>query len=205
VDADRFTRLDRMLIAEQRENGVVDLRPDAAESYTVRANRHLLIDRTKKLERYDLATETEPGRWTISDRAEPTLKALGERNDIIKAMHRALADHGIADERGPSQYVTHGKQIAHPVVVGRVLAKGLAGGSQFSKSVSTSTSAVSGARTAALIGDSVEKENLGSDYDRLCHATPRRFGFYMNGSGLYDKRGALSRVTAAGHLWMNAN
>ncbi len=126
VDAERLTRLDRMLIAEQRDNGVVDLRSDAAESYTVRANRHLLIDRAKKLERYDLATETEPGRWAISDRAEPTLKALGERNDIIKTMHRALADHGIADERGPSQYVTHGKQIAHPVV-GRVLAKGLAG------------------------------------------------------------------------------
>ncbi|WP_284947263.1 DUF3363 domain-containing protein [Acidisoma cladoniae] len=126
VDAERLTRLDRMLITEQQEKGVVYLRPDAAESYTVRANRHLLIDRAKKLERYDLATETEPGRWAISEKAEPTLKALGERNDIIKTMHRALADHGIADERGPSQYVTHGKQIAHPVV-GRVLAKGLAG------------------------------------------------------------------------------
>ena len=74
----------------------------------------------------DLATETEPGRWAISDRAEPTLREMAERGDIIKTMHRALADHGIADERGPSQYVTHGKQIAHPVV-GRVLAKGLAG------------------------------------------------------------------------------
>ena len=40
-----------MLIAEQQEKGVVDLRPDAAESYTVRANRHLLIDRAKRLER----------------------------------------------------------------------------------------------------------------------------------------------------------
>jgi type IV secretory pathway VirD2 relaxase len=126
ADAERLTRLDRMLIAEQQERGILDLRPDAAESYTVRANRYLLIDRAKRLERYDLATETEPGRWTISDEAEPTLKALGERNDIIKTMHRALADHGLADERGPTQYVTHGKRIAHPVV-GRVLAKGLAG------------------------------------------------------------------------------
>jgi type IV secretory pathway VirD2 relaxase len=126
VDAERLTRLDRMLITEQQEHGVVDLRPDAAESYTVRANRHLLIDRAKRLERYDLAAETEPGRWVLSDKTEPTLKALGERNDIIKTMYQALADHGIADERGPSQYVTHGKQIAHPVI-GRVLAKGLAG------------------------------------------------------------------------------
>lgn len=126
VEAERLTRLDKMLIAEQQDQGVVDLRPDAAESYTVRANRHLLIDRAKRLERYDLATETEPGRWAISDKAEPALKAMGERNDIIKTMHRALADHGIAEERGPSQYVTHDKRITEPVV-GRVLAKGLVG------------------------------------------------------------------------------
>ena len=126
VEAERLTRLDKMLIAEQQDQGIVDLRPDAAERYTVRANRHLLIDRAKRLERYDLATETEPGRWTISDKAEPTLKALGERGDVIKTMHRALADHGLADERAPTQYVTHGKRITEPVV-GRVLAKGLAG------------------------------------------------------------------------------
>lgn len=123
VEAERLTRLDRMLIAESQERGVVDLRPDMAESYTVRANRHLLIDRAKRLERYDLTTETEPGRWTISEQAEPTLKALGERNDIIKTMHRALADHGLADERGLAQYAMHGKQITEPII-GRVLAKG---------------------------------------------------------------------------------
>jgi type IV secretory pathway VirD2 relaxase len=126
VEAERLTRLDRMLIAESQERGMVDLRPDAAESYTIRANRHLLIDRAKRLERYGLAIETEPGRWTISEKAELTLKALGERNDIIKTMHRALAEHGLADERGPAQYVTHGNRIAEPVM-GRVLAKGLAG------------------------------------------------------------------------------
>jgi type IV secretory pathway VirD2 relaxase len=126
VEAERLTRLDRMLIAEQQERGIVDLRPEASESYPVKANRHLLIDRAKRLERYDLATEIEPGRWTISEQTEPTLKALGERNDIIKTMHRALTDHGLADERGPAQYAMHGQRITEPVV-GRVLAKGLAG------------------------------------------------------------------------------
>jgi type IV secretory pathway VirD2 relaxase len=71
-----------------------------------------LIDRAKKLERYDLATEVEPGRWTISEQAEPTLKALGERNHIIKAMHRALTDHDLADERGPAQYAMHGQRCS---------------------------------------------------------------------------------------------
>lgn len=126
VEAERLTRLDRMLIAESQERGVVDLRPDVAESYPVKANRHLLIGRAKRLERYNLAIETEPGRWTLSEKAEPTLKALGERNDIIKTMHRALTDHGLVDERGPAQYAMHGQRIAEPIV-GRVLAKGLAG------------------------------------------------------------------------------
>jgi hypothetical protein len=85
-----------------------------------------MIGRAKHLERYGLATEAEPGRWVVSGRAEATLKELGERGDIIKTMHRALADHGLAEERGVSQYVPHGSRTAEPVI-GRVLGKGLAG------------------------------------------------------------------------------
>ncbi|TGQ51079.1 DUF3363 domain-containing protein [Mesorhizobium sp. M1C.F.Ca.ET.193.01.1.1] len=126
VAAERLTRLDRMMLAEQEERGVVDLRPGVSESYTLRANRHLLIDRAKHLEQYGFASETEPGRFVLTDNAEQVLRDLGMRNDIIKTMHQALADHGIADERGPNQYVTHGKEISEPIV-GRVLDKGLAG------------------------------------------------------------------------------
>ena len=126
VDAERLTRLDKMLIAEQRDQGVIDLRPGEGSSYLVRENRHLMISRAKRLEHYGLATETEPGRWVISGEAEATLKELGERGDIIKTMHRALADHGLAEERGVSQYVPHGSRTAEPVI-GRVLGKGLAG------------------------------------------------------------------------------
>ncbi|MES0096636.1 DUF3363 domain-containing protein [Mesorhizobium sp. M0019] len=126
VEAERLTRLDRMLLAEQEERGIVDLRPGVSETYTLRANRHLLVDRAKRLEQYGLASETEPGRWMIADDAEHVLRDLGTRNDIIKTMHKALADHGIAEERGPSQYITHGREITEPVI-GRVLAKGLAG------------------------------------------------------------------------------
>jgi type IV secretory pathway VirD2 relaxase len=127
VDAERFTRLDRMLIAEQdASHGFADLRPDRDMLETARQNRTLLIGRARKLESMGLATEVEVGRWSISARAEPTLRDLGERGDIIKTMHRALADHGLADERGPAQYATHGTQITEPIV-GRVLAKGLGG------------------------------------------------------------------------------
>jgi type IV secretory pathway VirD2 relaxase len=127
VDAERFTRLDRLLIAEQQANNkFADLRPDRDMLETARRNRALLIARARKLESMGLATEVEVGRWSISAQAEPTLREMGERGDIIKTMHRALADHGIADERGPAQYATHGKQITERIV-GRVLAKGLAG------------------------------------------------------------------------------
>ncbi|MER8388341.1 DUF3363 domain-containing protein [Mesorhizobium sp. M1380] len=126
VDAERLTRLDRMLIAEQQEHDVVDLRANASDRYTISSNRYVLIDRAKRLEHFGLASEIEPGRWVVSDRAESTLRALGERNDIIKTMHRALDEHGLGHERGPAQYAMHRQTITEPVV-GRVLAKGLAG------------------------------------------------------------------------------
>ena len=115
-----------MLLAEQRDQGVINLRPGEGSSYPVRENRQLMISRAKRLERYDLASEVDTGRWVIFGKAEAALKELGERGDIIKTMHRALADHGLAEERGVSQYVPHGDRLTDPVV-GRVLGKGLAG------------------------------------------------------------------------------
>ena len=62
VDADRFTRLDRMLIAEQQGKEFADLRPDQDMRDTFRQNRALLIERARKLERMGLATEVETGQ-----------------------------------------------------------------------------------------------------------------------------------------------
>jgi type IV secretory pathway VirD2 relaxase len=126
VDADRLTRPDRMLIAERGNEGIVNLRPGEGQSYLVRENRHLLIDRAKRLERFGLALETEPGCWYISDRTEEILKALGARTDIINTVHRALADHGLDEARGVDQYAFHGSGGGEKVV-GRVIGKGLAG------------------------------------------------------------------------------
>jgi hypothetical protein len=44
------TRLDRMLIAEQRDYGFIDLRPRQDQRYLIRENGHFLIDRAKRLE-----------------------------------------------------------------------------------------------------------------------------------------------------------
>ena len=127
VEAERFTRLDRMLIAEQgASREFADLRPDKDMLETARCNRALLIARARKLERMRLATEMEVGRWTISSRAEPVLRELGERGDIIKAMHRALEQEGLADARPSARYMLHREETTERIV-GRVLDKGRAG------------------------------------------------------------------------------
>jgi type IV secretory pathway VirD2 relaxase len=126
VDADRFTRLDRMLLAEQQGKEFTDLRPDQDMRDTVRQNRALLIERARKLERMGLATEVETGKWILSRKAEPALRELGERGDIIKTMHRALEREGLADDRHPARYVLH-RENATERIVGRVLDKGLSG------------------------------------------------------------------------------
>ena len=126
VDAERFTRLDRMLIAAQERDEFSDLRPDKDMVETARQNRALLIDRARKLERMGLATEHTPGVWTISARAEPLLRELGTRGDIIKTMHQALEREGLADRRSVASYAVHRDQ-PNVQIIGRIVAKGLGG------------------------------------------------------------------------------
>ncbi|HXP72913.1 MAG TPA: DUF3363 domain-containing protein [Stellaceae bacterium] len=125
VEQDRFTRLDRALLEEVNEQGLVDLRVGEEQSYLGRANRYLLIERLKKLERMELAHEEEPMRWSLAGSMEKTLRELGERGDIIKTMHRALTERGI--ERGGGDYAIHRDRLEQGPVIGRLVEKGLPG------------------------------------------------------------------------------
>jgi type IV secretory pathway VirD2 relaxase len=118
--AERFTRLDRILV-EEVPTRLLDLRPDAGQ---LRADldKTLFVGRLKTLERYGLASETEPGIWSFSERLEPTLRELGERGDIIKRMHRALTGQGV--ERSASSYVLAGESLTDPIV-GRLIDRDL--------------------------------------------------------------------------------
>ncbi len=120
IAADRFTRIDRAMIEEAQDN-ILDMRPDAGP---VRPDfdRTLRMGRLQTLERYGLARELEPGVWSLSDDLEPTMRAVGERGDIVKAINRALTRQGL--ERGMGQYVLHGEEVTQPVV-GRVIGKRL--------------------------------------------------------------------------------
>ncbi|MCB7372901.1 DUF3363 domain-containing protein, partial [Bacteroides caccae] len=55
----------------------------------------LKVGRMLKLETLGLADQVGPGQWVVSETAEKTLRALGERGDIIKRIHRGLTERGI--------------------------------------------------------------------------------------------------------------
>ncbi len=117
VDAERWTVLDRDLVARAaRHDGVVDLRPDP----NGRADfaQHARLGRMQKLERLGLATSIGPAQWTMSDVAETTLRDLGERNDIIKRLHRNMR------ERSSTDWVLAADRVDTPVV-GRLVSRGL--------------------------------------------------------------------------------
>ncbi|MFO1126277.1 MAG: DUF3363 domain-containing protein [Methylocystis sp.] len=120
IAAERFTRIDRAMLAEASE-GTLDLRPETGQ---VRADfdRTLRIGRLQTLARYGLAAESEPGVWKLSDTLEPTLRELGERGDIVKAINRALKARG--EERALESYSLHGEE-AKARITGRVIDKRL--------------------------------------------------------------------------------
>lgn len=113
VQQERFTSLDRTLLRE-RQTGVLSLKGLANHP-----RRQLLIGRLQQLQKFELADEVRPGQWLLRDAAEATLRAMGERGDIVRTMQRAMG--------GTQQELTvfqPGKDS--PAVVGRIVAKGLA-------------------------------------------------------------------------------
>lgn len=120
IEADRWTNLDRQLARDGYRTGVVDLapRPDLQPDEF----HALKVGRLRKLEILGLADEIGPGQWVIAERAETTLRELGERGDIIKRIHRGLTERGI--DRGAASYVVAAENIDDPIV-GRLVARGL--------------------------------------------------------------------------------
>lgn len=119
VEAERWTQIDRELVRRQQRHGMIDMAPDPdARPDTDHA---LKLGRLRKLERLALAEQVKPGLWVIADNAEPALRELGMRGDIIKRMLRAMQERGI--ERGVSSY-TLASEADQPVV-GRLVERGL--------------------------------------------------------------------------------
>ncbi|MBZ9735012.1 relaxase/mobilization nuclease and DUF3363 domain-containing protein [Mesorhizobium sp. CA18] len=120
VEAERWTGLDRQLLRDAGEDGVIDLAP--------RADRQPdefiapKIGRLRRLETLGLAEQLGPGQWIVSERAEATLRQMGERADIIKRMHRAFSARDI--ERASASYVLAAESIGE-TISGRLIERGL--------------------------------------------------------------------------------
>jgi type IV secretory pathway VirD2 relaxase len=117
MDQERWTGLDRTL---QREavDGLVRTERLEAEPRLQR-QRLLLVGRLQRLQRMGLAKEQQPGVWAVHADAESTLRAMGERGDIIRTMQRAMS--GRQRELAVFQPGEDGRSI-----IGRVAGRGVA-------------------------------------------------------------------------------
>ncbi|MDC7812806.1 relaxase/mobilization nuclease domain-containing protein [Sphingomonas koreensis] len=119
IDGERWTEIDRDLSRTLGREGVIDMAPEPG----VRPDGdHMLrIGRLRKLEGLGLASEVEPGQWTLADNAQAALRELGERGDILKRMHKAMSDRGV--DRGAASYVLEPDPAQ--AVIGKLVDRGL--------------------------------------------------------------------------------
>jgi type IV secretory pathway VirD2 relaxase len=120
VDAEHWTQLDRQLVRDSDRHGAIDLAP--APDHQPDPFQALKVGRLRHLEQLGLAHQIGPGQWMMDETAETTLRELGDRGDIIKRIHRGLAERGI--ERGAANYVLAGESLDVPVI-GRLIDRGL--------------------------------------------------------------------------------
>jgi len=84
--------------------------------------------RLVKLEQLGLAQRLSDGAWQLHPQMETTLKAMAERGDIIKTMHRAMRQKGI--DTDPADGRVHaGPTLAEGLrggVTGRLIERGMA-------------------------------------------------------------------------------
>jgi type IV secretory pathway VirD2 relaxase len=113
VEQERWTSLDHAL---QREDQAGTIRLNRLQQDN---RRTMLVGRLQHLQRMGLATEQNPGQWTLRSDAEPVLRTLGERGDIVRTMQRAMG-------RTQRELVIFEPREGSSRVIGRVATKGLA-------------------------------------------------------------------------------
>lgn len=116
IKQDRWTSLDGALM-RQAADGMIDLRqvPHTARQ---KNRRSALLGRLDHLEKLGLAEKHKSGIWMISLQMEQTLRAMGERGDIVRTVQRALGKH-------PSGYKVWDASRNTSPLSGRIVGKGL--------------------------------------------------------------------------------
>ncbi|MCA1200158.1 DUF3363 domain-containing protein [Sphingomonas sp. R647] len=118
--AERWTSLDRSLLARADEYGLVDMRPMKDVSREPRDA--LLTGRAQTLERLGLAAAAGPAQWVLDARLETRLRDLGDRGDIIATIHRAM--RGAGEDVSAERLTIHPAAAREPIV-GRLVDRGL--------------------------------------------------------------------------------
>jgi type IV secretory pathway VirD2 relaxase len=119
VEQERFTRLDRALLARAKDTILVA----GSSGELAPAHQTVQVGRLKMLERLGLAEERRPGVWVLDADLETKLRQLGERADTYRMMERALKQAGI--ERGGPQLAVFERGRRTAPVIGKVIAVGL--------------------------------------------------------------------------------
>lgn len=116
----RLTALDSQMMRGVSD-GIIDVSAPARRGQVWR--RQLERARLKYLEGIGLADGLGKGRWQLADGAPETLKRMGERGDIIKTMHRAMASRGVRRIDASSFYDPSAER-AKPIT-GKILMTGV--------------------------------------------------------------------------------
>jgi len=119
VEVDRFTQLDRSILKHIDQGFLVVSAMPPSDPATHAAH----MRRLRHLKNLGLAEERQPGVWQIEPNTEPKLRTLGQRNDIMKTMHRAMKEAEI--DRPAGSFAIFNGAEAKTMVVGRVAAIGL--------------------------------------------------------------------------------
>ena len=118
IGEERVTAIDRRLIRSMDADRVVSLADRDPFQQSLRAGR------LRKLSTMGLAEHIGCGRWQLAGDLEGTLRALGERGDIIRTMQRELSARKL--ERAGVGRSIFGAGEAEPApLVGRLIARGL--------------------------------------------------------------------------------
>ncbi len=119
ITAERLTTIDRRLLRDHDADNIVMSADRDPFQQSLRAGR------LQKLGNMGLAVDTGEGRWQLADDLEATLRAIGERGDIIRTMQRDLTE-AMRSRPGVDQRIFDPLDDANRSLVGRVLKRGFA-------------------------------------------------------------------------------
>lgn len=112
VEKQRLTSLDRTLIRQAGANGI-----DLTGNPQDRQRQNALRARLQQLEGMGLAERMNANRWKLLPKMASTLEAMGQREDALETMRRAL--------KGQRRECVIEERPTSPVI-GRIMGKGLA-------------------------------------------------------------------------------